>query len=442
MAKLKVLQKLLLLFVVSTVTSSFAYLNAEKTEVKYYEKDDITNQIPYFDNRFHIDAQLEEITLLFYRRSGAPPIILVRPDGSKLKINNLPKDKVQWFDDKTFDMIHIKKPMPGPWQAIGDILPKSKIMVVSDVTLHVEPLSDIILSGETLKITAQIFNQNKVVDDPMFNDVIKLDIDFFSTNNTAFDNFGAEPIEIGSFRDDGYELDEYARDGIFTAEFGLDFSAGEWIPIYRVIMPMATRELRQKPVILRPNPVNIDVDITVEPLESHKLILTIDDEFVDPDSLIFQGKITFPDRQTEPFAIMEGSGTSRIKEIGYTEPGIHRISLNAFGKTINGREFRLVVPDYTFNVERKNGPLVPTIDKDGDGAPSDGELAAIELKDEIAQEKKQHELALQQSIEEQQAQAEEKKLQTLIIIGVTNGLIIIIAVVVFIIIRKKRQKSS
>ena len=61
----------------------------QQTKVDYYKSDNITNQIPYFDNRFHIDAMLEEITLLFYRKSGTPPIILVRPDGSKLKINNL-----------------------------------------------------------------------------------------------------------------------------------------------------------------------------------------------------------------------------------------------------------------------------------------------------------------------------------------------------------------
>lgn len=414
---------------------------SDTTEVKYYEKDDITNQIPYFDNRFHLDAQLDEITLLFYRRRGAPPIILIRPDGSKLKINNLPKDKVKWFDDETFDMISIQKPMPGPWQAVGDILPNSKIMVVSEVSLHVEPLDEIILSGETIKVIGQIFNRDKVVDDPLFNDVIKLDVDFFSTNNTAFDNFGAEPVQIGSFRDDGYDLDEYARDGIFTAEFELNFSAGEWIPIYRVIMPMATRELRQKPVIIRPNPVTIVVETTTNELEHHKVTIKIDDSFVDPDSLIFQGKITFPDRQTEPFAIMEGAGITRIKKVGYTEAGIHRISLSAFGKTTQGREFRLVVPDYTFNVERVDGPLVPTLDEDEEPVASSAEIEALKLKEKLEAEKIQKEMELEQAKAEQQALAEAKQQQTYLIIGISNGVIILAAGVAYFIWRRKKKQK-
>ncbi|MEW6992553.1 TIGR03503 family protein [Colwelliaceae bacterium 6441] len=437
MAKLSWLKKCLVIF--SFFLPQLLCAQTQQDLVKYYEQDDITNQIPYFENRFHIDAQLDEITLLFYRKSGTPPIILVRPDGSKLKVNNLPKEKVQWFDDKTFDLITIKKPMPGPWQAIGEILPKSKIMVVSEVTLKVEPMAEIVLSGETLKIKGQIFNQESVVDDPLFNDVINLQVDFFSTNNTSFDNFGAEPVEMGKFRDDGYDLDEYAQDGIFTAEFALDFSPGEWLPVYKVIMPMATRELRQKPIILQPNPVTISVETTVEPLGFHQVTIHIDDSYVDPDSVIFQGKITFPDRQTEPFAIMEGSGITRDKKIGYTESGIHRISLKAFGSTINGREFRLVVPDFTFNVERKDGPLVPTISDPNELEEGGSEQKAIALAEKIAAEEAEFQLELEQMKAEKEAEQAAEQQQMLIIIGVSNVIVIIIALVIFILLKRKRK---
>ncbi len=109
-----------------------------KTKVEYYQNDNITNQVPYFDNRFRLDANLEEITLIFYRKSGSKPIILIRPDGSKIRVNQFDNENVQWFDDRTFDMIKIKKPMPGPWQAVGDILPNSQILVVSDIKIAVE----------------------------------------------------------------------------------------------------------------------------------------------------------------------------------------------------------------------------------------------------------------------------------------------------------------
>ena len=73
--------------------------------------------------------------MIFYRKRGSVPIILVQPDGAKIIINSYDIDKVEWYDDSTFDMIKIKKPMVGPWQAIGDILPESQILVVSNVKI-------------------------------------------------------------------------------------------------------------------------------------------------------------------------------------------------------------------------------------------------------------------------------------------------------------------
>jgi len=413
----------------------------QKTEVEYYKQDNITNRIPYFDNRFKIDAELEEITLIFYRESGSPPIILVRPDGSKLRINNLPEDNsVDWFDDRTFDMVTIRKPMPGPWQAIGQIKPDSKIMIVSDVSLSAEPLPEVLLAGETLKVIAKVTNQEKVVNDPLFIPVVNLDIDFYSTNNSNYDNFGAEPVQIGSFRDDGYELDEYARDGTFTGEFTLEFAPGEWVPIYIVKMPMATRELRQQPVIVRANPITMNVDITLDKLGKHRLNIDIDDSFVKPDSLVFQGKITFPDRQTEPFSIMEGEGKTRMKEFGYTEPGVHRVNLNAFGETVNGREFRLVVPEFSFNVEREE-LLVPTINEDGSRLSS-AEQEAARLQAEIEAKRKAAEEAFELAKQKQIEEAEAAKEKTYMTIAIINGIIVLIGIGLFGFFKFRKKKQA
>jgi uncharacterized protein (TIGR03503 family) len=415
----------------------------QQTQVDYYKSDNITNQIPYFDNRFKIDALLEEITLLFYRRSGTPPIILVRPDGTKIKVNNLPKDKITWFDDRTFDLITIKNPMPGPWQAIGDILPGSHIMVVTEVTIKVDPLPEVILSGETLKVEGHLYNGDQAIDDPLFRDVLNLNVDFFSTNNSAFDNFGAEPIKIAQFRDDGRDLDEYANDGVFTGEFELDFAPGEWLPIYYVEMPMATRELRQKPIILQKTPIKISVDTAGEVGKSHNVTFTIDPTFVDPDSVLFQGKVTFPDRQVDPFSLMEGKGTSRVYEIAYTESGVHRIAVNVFGKTINGREFRLVLPEFTFNAESKSGLLMPTLDINGEVTSASLETGDGVITDKIKQAEenaKKLAIELEEAKKAQKMAAKEKEQQTYIIIGVANVGIVLIALLFYFVSRRKKQK--
>jgi len=404
-----------------------------KTKVEYYQNDNITNQIPYFDNRFRLDANLEEITLIFYRKSGSTPIILIRPDGSKIRVNQFDHEKIQWFDDSTFDMIKIKKPMPGPWQAVGDILPNSQILVVSDVKITVEPLPDIAFSGETLKVEGKLFNGDEAIKSSHFKNVVKLDVNFYSTNNSLYENFGADAIKVTSFRDDGRGLDEYANDNTFTGEFILDFAPGEWQPVYLVKLPMTTRELRQTPILLQKTPVEISVVKSEDVDVPHQLVLSIDPSYVDPNSLVFQGKFTFPDRQIEPFSIMEDSGESRTTTITNTEPGIYRVNVSAFGKTTLGREFRLVVPEFTFNVEA-NSMLNANNEMPGD---VEGQL--IDSADELiikAEEERVNAL-----LAKKQAQ-EIKDQETMMIIAAGNGVIILIAVILFFILRRKKTKTK
>jgi uncharacterized protein (TIGR03503 family) len=407
-------------------------------EIEYYTDDNITNQIPYFDNRFRIDAQLEEVTLLFYRRSGTQPVILVQPNGAKLKINDLEKDKVQWFDDRTFDMIKIKSPMIGPWQVIGEVLPESKIMVISEINLAVEPLPEIILQGETLKMEGRIFNGEMAINDPSFNQVLTLDVDFFSTNNADFYNFGAEPVKLTSFRDDGRDLDEHANDSLFTGEFELNFAPGEWEPVYIVKMPMATRELRQSPVVVHKNPITISVATSQDGSTPHVATFAIDDSFVNPDSILIQGKVTFPDKQVTPFAVMKGKGKSRLHDIAYTEPGVHRIKIDIFGETTKGREFRATVPEFSFNVDRVGGPLIPNINGQSDNFDPDQKNTQVIVNAEM--EAKKIAEALAQAKEVQKAEIADKSQTTLIYIIGGNTVVIIIAVLMFILMRRKKGK--
>jgi uncharacterized protein (TIGR03503 family) len=318
--------------------------------------------------------------------------------------------------------------MPGPWQAIGNIMPNSKIMVMSEVRIEVDPLPNILLSGETIKITARLFNGKDPIETPAFREVVTLDVDFYSTNDSNYDNFGAEPIKLTSFRDDGYDLDERSADGVFTGEFNLNFAAGEWQPLYYITLPMAKRELRQPTVILRRNPISIDVEPTMEKSQFHKLMLNIDPEFVEADSLVFQGKILFPDKQVEDFSVVEGKGTQRIYDIHYTEPGIHRVNVSAFGRTTNGREFQLEVPQMAFNVERKPVEEPTALEVEVD-LVAKAEERRIKLEQELA--------AARLAVIEKK-EAEEQEMMMFIIVG--NLIVIVLAIGGFFGFRFYRQR--
>jgi uncharacterized protein (TIGR03503 family) len=333
--------------------------------------------------------------------------------------------------------------MPGPWQAVGDILPESHILIVSDVTIAVKPLPNIIFSGETLKVEGHLFNGNEAIKTRHFKDAVTLDVNFYTTNNLAYENFGADAVQVTSFRDDGYGLDEYAHDNTFTGEFVLDFAPGEWQPIYLVKLPMSTRELTQTPILLQQTPIKLSVRPSKDETLPHQILLTIDSSMVLPNTIVFQGKLTFPDRQIESFSIMQ-SNENQITEsektidVTNTEPGLYRVNVSAFGETIDGREFRLVVPEFTFNVEPVYDLLdnVENISTQDDPANTiDNMVNKISVNETlfIAEQEKAAALLIQKKLKEEKSQ------ETLVIIIAANLVIIVIALVVFFSLRYKNR---
>ena len=96
--------------------------------------------------------------------------------------------------------------------------------------------------GETLKVTGQVTNDDKPIDVGYFRDVVSLIVEFVSTNNDQYDNFGAGTQSVTEFKDDGREFDERPMDGIFTGEFKLVFPAGEWQPEFYIETPILKRQ--------------------------------------------------------------------------------------------------------------------------------------------------------------------------------------------------------
>ena len=89
---------------------------------------------PLLNNRFRLDHGIEEVSLIIYRDRGSEASILVQPDGSKIYVTT-EDENVAWFDDADFDLITIRKPMPGPWQVIGKVDPRNRWEILSDVQL-------------------------------------------------------------------------------------------------------------------------------------------------------------------------------------------------------------------------------------------------------------------------------------------------------------------
>ena len=357
MAQLKVARWLVVVSLLLGMTLPCSAQTAAQTSTAVRDKDaaplrELTdvglNQIPLLNNRFRIDFAVEEITIVFFRKKGAPSVVLVKPDGSKVYARTAKEQNMQWFDDKTYDLIKIKNPTPGPWQAVGDILPESRIMVLTDIDLQVDPLPKDMMLGEHLKVTARLTNGGKPINAKDFRDILQLDVLLISTQKPEYDNANSTVIEFTKFLDDGKNFDERPRDAIFTGEFNLTMQAGEWVPKYIVTTPLYTRELLQDPIVVVRTPIETSYVEAKTEDDKHLVTYKVTEGPFDPDSLMVQGRLRFPSGDVQSFTLNETKGDSRVLEVVNAGTGTYRIEQMIYGKTKSGREVVIALPEYTF----------------------------------------------------------------------------------------------
>jgi len=307
------------------------------------------NQIKLLNNRFRVDYEVDEVMLLFFRKHGSAPVVLVRPDGSKLYPRDADNKKLEWHADVSYDLIKLKEPMAGPWQALGRILPDSKILVLSDIELQADRLPENIFQYEVIKSEARIVNADEMIKDAGFRDVIRLRANLYSTNDSDQANFGADIFRLGEFLDDGKNLDEKPKDGVFTVQYYIDTATGRWLPKFRVTAELFTRELEQDPIRVLESPVKFNARVAAPGERYHYVDIEVDDTFIDDTRLVFQGEIKLPNGETHTFNLAEID--KRQLEIFQNDYGSYRIETEVFGFDKNGRDLFLRLPVFEFVTE-------------------------------------------------------------------------------------------
>lgn len=320
-------------------------------KLEFLENYEGRNQIKILNNRFRVDYHVEEVLLLFFRQHGSKPIVLVQPDGSKIYSRDSNGKTIEWHADTGFDLVRLKNPMPGPWQAVGRISENSKILLLSDIELQADTFPKMLFQHEVIKAEARIVNANEMINAKNFSEVIKLRANLYPTKDPNKENFGADIYQFGEFLDNGKGLDEKPRDGVFTIRYKIEISKGEWTPNYRIDAKLFTRELAQEPVLVLPSPLTFTaIPATMsadgEMGRYHYVTFDVDDTYLDNLSLLFQGTIQFPNGDKQTFSI-DGLQERRL-EIFNVDYGPYNIDMDVFGTTKDGREINLDLPTFQF----------------------------------------------------------------------------------------------
>lgn len=193
-----------------------------------------STEMSWLDNRFRVDPTIKQVSFLVHREKASQAVTLVRPDGTKYYAWKHP-DNVAWYEENGMDIISIENPMPGPWQAIGKVTPDNKIKILSNLTLNVDSLPKKLYQSESLKFTARLLEDGKPLVLREFLNRIKLNVTFtpYLANEKDLVKEARPLAEVlGTFEDNGEDLDEVAADGIFTVNLPIKIKPGKyWVRI-------------------------------------------------------------------------------------------------------------------------------------------------------------------------------------------------------------------
>ncbi len=306
------------------------------------------SDIPLLDNRFRIDYGVKEITFIIKRKPGTPSVILVRPDGSKLYVGKVTPPDVGWLTQQDQDLITVRNPMPGPWQAIGEVDPDNRVRLLTDIRLESEPLPARLYQGERVKLQSRLLIDGAAPGAGYYLSDLSMTVKLQQFNDAAQ---SGEPIveeTLGHYLDDGKGLDEVPGDGVLTAEAVLDVPAGKYRALYSSGNQVFSRAQSQQ-VLLFPWPLSYTLDAPSGDIGA-RLSLLIDADELDPASVVIQGKaidsagvsMAFNAVATEPRL---GVDLSALKAAGQ-----YRVEATLFGTTRLGREVQLQLPVKSFTI--------------------------------------------------------------------------------------------
>ncbi|MGS3142324.1 TIGR03503 family protein [Aeromonas sanarellii] len=313
------------------------------------------SDIPLLDNRFRIDYGVKEITFIITRKPGTPSVILVRPDGSKLYVGKVRPPEVGWLALKDQDLITVRNPMPGPWQAIGEVDPDNRVRLLSDIRVASEPLPARLYQGERVKLQSRLLIDGASPGAGYYLSDLGMTVKLQQFNDAAQ---RGEPIfeeTLGHYLDDGKGLDEVPGDGVLTAEAVLDVPAGKYRALYSTGNEVFSRAESQQ-VLLYPLPVSYTLDPPSGDTGA-RLSLLIDVDELDPASVVIQGKAIHSTGASMAFNAVATEPRLGVDLSALKGAGQYQVEATLFATTRLGREVRLQLPVKSFTIMPSPAPI-------------------------------------------------------------------------------------
>ena len=200
------------------------------------------NYKPLLENRFRLDETIKEVSFIIYRKPNSNSAILIRPDGLKYTKKSKLKE-IKWHSDQNIDLVTITKPIPGPWQILGNLVPRNSIKVLSNLQVKLIDFSAPYFVGQRIKFGAKLLLDGKKVTNTNFLKDLRIDVYAKEKGINKSRLLEQDYKHVGKLEDNGEFLDEYAGDGVFTANLDVMIPSGKYQFLLKLHNKTFTRRL-------------------------------------------------------------------------------------------------------------------------------------------------------------------------------------------------------
>lgn len=153
--------------------------------------------LPIDGNRFGIDASIQEFSVVVFKKQGAAPTQLIRPDQQKIDKQNALGDGIAWLDTPGYDLITVKQPMPGDWQIAAEIDPDDQVMVLTDLKLQLDGLANFIGEKDQLALKLHFTERGQLIDRGDFLELVKISLSVDHQEATDIATLNGQPGFFG-----------------------------------------------------------------------------------------------------------------------------------------------------------------------------------------------------------------------------------------------------
>lgn len=258
----------------------------QRVFLRMFEQAAAPDTLPIEGNRFNVDDNVRELTLLVFHADGAAPLQLTDPTDVAITQAG-PAAGIRWEHEAAYDLVTIVQPASGTWQLNAVEDPDNRVLVVTDLELSVADLPAQVVAGESLPVRAALLERGQPIARRDFLELMESGVRL------------AGPTDVRA----DVTLALQAEGGDFIGEAATELAPGDYELIVRVDGGTFQREQHRR-LKIHGTPLQMSHEVHEDPGAGRqiRLHLAADPLLVDPGSMSGLVLVSAPGR---PQQVME-----------------------------------------------------------------------------------------------------------------------------------------